>query len=299
MLDAAGADQVMRRRGEFGSAAAPSMGTPADAALALLSRGASAGAALVSTASRLFKEMSAREQWPPPIPAAITPKDRAAVAAIEFVDSEVIRAVQHSPVSGDLMGRSDRIDFALSALQLSGLTPAMALRALQSLSMLRQLVEGGTVFYDFTGDELMRTPLLEYEVLATEIFVGMFEFALVAGSGGLIVTGQTPERRARAAKAVELIAASRAPISWLSFQRETPPFVYIEAERLYAMSPSSQQDVRRWMLMEPRATIVFGADDLDTFIEETPRRVQARIVTYLFMDGQKHLNLNDGLVHVF
>lgn len=230
----------------------------------------------------------------PPIPRGNGPKDEAARAAILFLDEEVERAVRHQKNDGDLMGDSDRIRQACVALDEAALSRPMLRRFLQSISMLRQAHDLGVRFYDYTGDELIHEEIRSYSYLASRITIGAHTYAKTAVNGGLVVTGGTKEERARTAAAIERIVAN-----WtLDALGRSQPFSFIEADNLYSMSTEAQEGVRRMMLITPPVVTVFGADDLDRFIEETPKRCSARIVTYLFMNGLPHLCLDDGLVHV-
>lgn len=234
---------------------------------------------------------------PPPIPTENTRRDRDAAHAIRFLDSEVSRALRHSKShSGDLMGDRQGIHTAARALQPDELSRPMLERLLCSVSMLRQTLETGTTFYDYTGDELMHEEIVAYDVLATQLDIGVHKAAIEAMEGGLIVHGGAREERARVAGAIGRITASRTrdPV----WNRGPAPFRYIESEDLYAMSAAAQEEVRRQMLITPPTITVFGTDDLDAFIEQTPRRVSARIVTYLFMNGQEHVDVTRGDVHV-
>jgi hypothetical protein len=231
----------------------------------------------------------------PPIPPVITPRDAGAVSAIRFLDSEVERALRHRPTR-DLMGNSEGISRASSALQPKELSPPMLERLLASVSMLRQVLELGIAFYDYTGDELMNQRMSSYDILGAQLDIGIHEHVQTAMEGGLIVSGGTRKSRGRVASALRRIVSYRTRNDLLG--HDPDPFWYVEAEELYEMAPSRQEEVRRQMLTTPPTVMVFGCDDLDRFVEETPRRVSVRIVTYLFMNGQQHMNLDDGRVHV-
>ena len=232
----------------------------------------------------------------PPIPPVVTTRDSQAKQAIEFLDAEVPRALKHTTRSHDLMGDAVGIRNVHSALRPRELSPAMLLRLLCSVSMLRQVMETGSSFCGYTGDELINERMGDYDAMATWLDIGVHGYAKAASEGGVIVHGGTREQRARVAAALRRISDHRTADAM--FSRPSAPFQYVEAEDFYAMTPEAQEEVRRRMLITPPYVTVFGADDLDRFVEETPRRATARVVTYLFMNGHDHIDLGRGDVHV-
>ena len=232
----------------------------------------------------------------PPIPPARGRADRRARDAIQFLDDEVERALRHERGHKDLMGDRTGIHLACVALDEKALSRPMLERFLQSISMLRQVHELRISFYDYTGDELINEVISDYEHLASRIAIGVHGYVETAMAGGLVVSGGTREERARVAGAIGRVVLTRTRSPFPG--HGSSPFQYVEADTLYSMSPDGQEEVRRRILITPPVATVFGCDDLDRFIEETPKRCSARIVTYLFMNGQEHLSLSDGRVHV-
>ncbi|MFO0589426.1 MAG: hypothetical protein U0441_17950 [Polyangiaceae bacterium] len=231
----------------------------------------------------------------PPTPPVVTARDAQAKQAIEFLDAEVERALKHTTRARDLMGDSTRIRDVHLAFQPAELSRPMLLRFLCSLSVLRQVIETGSTFCGYTGDELIHERMTDYDAIASRLDVGVHDYVKAASEGGVLVHGGTKESRARVAGALRRISDYRTADTM--FSRPSAPFQYIEAEDFYAMTPDAQEEVRRRMLITPPYVTVFGADDLDRFIEETPRRATARVVTYLFMNGHDHVDLNRGDVH--
>jgi hypothetical protein len=238
-----------------------------------------------------------REVVEPLLPSSFGPRDGPALVAAKFLEEEVERAVRYDSKSRDLMGSRSRIGAALVVMDnLDSYSQAAAGRFLQGVSMLRQVLDLGISFYDYTGDELINEVIGDYEALAARMGTGIDAYVATAERGGLVISGGSRKLRRAAADAIHRVIQSKgragAPFN------HPQQFYYVEAEDLYAMRDTEQEEVRRRMLVTPPWAVVFGTDDLDEFIEETPRRVKARIVTYLFMDGQNYLNLNDPTIHV-
>ncbi|MFO0755986.1 MAG: hypothetical protein U0359_05825 [Byssovorax sp.] len=230
--------------------------------------------------------------------AAPTPADREADWAISFLASEVERAARHQRQDGDLMGDRTKIARVLEALL--GKTPPSDDRLLHLLilaSMLRQVMADGVAFHDYTGDELINEPIGAYDMVGSTINVGLGHHALAAEQhGALLITGGSRAKRAAASAEIHAILKARSDLS-SPFRRE-PAFQFFEAEDLIAMPEAAQQEVRRKMLVTPPFITLCGAESLDHFLDEVPKRAKVRVVTYFFLDGQAPLDLDRGAVHV-
>lgn len=184
-------------------------------------------------------------------------------------------------------------------------------RLLESISLLRQLLDVGFQFDDHcVGDELAYVSVTHaYEALVALTCPELEQPAARAlAQNSLLIVGRTTEERERVAYAIHqrhlrfgqghdpygtlprylCIGKGEGKVSIFRARGNS----FIEAEDLYAMSEDEQAEVRRLMLITPPQLILFGAPNLDSFMQEVPRRVRARILTYLFMDGQEPLELD-------
>jgi hypothetical protein len=226
----------------------------------------------------------------------MTALDVEAAAAADFIEGEALRAVRHR-ANRSLMGDRQPIGRALELLE-SATPPRcdVLLRLLAGAAMLRALTTLGVVFHDTTGDELFDAVIGTYERVASQIDASLAPHADSAASGALLVVGGTVEERAAAAGAIDNILRGRG--RYAGYHAWAMPFQYLEAESLYAMAPEAQENVRRRMLSDPPWATVLGANDLDRFIEETPRRTSVRFVTYCFLDGREPLDLASARIYV-
>jgi hypothetical protein len=224
--------------------------------------------------------------------------DHAADVAVSFLATEVDRAARHQPSDGDLMGDRHKIAGALEALL--GTTPPSDDRLLHLLilaSMLRQVMADGVTFYDYTGDELINEPIGAYSMVGSCPHVGLGRHAIAAEQhGALLLAGGTREKRAAAA--MEILAILRARMAPSHPLQREPAFQFFEAEDLIAMPEAAQQEVRRKMLVTPPFITLCGAESVDWFLEEVPKRAKVRVVTYFFLEGQEPLDLDRGAVNV-
>jgi hypothetical protein len=247
--------------------------------------------------------------------------DADAVRCAEELERDAERALREESTQGWVEGSSSAPFLAYELLTERRPSAPVLERLCHGLSMIRQVLDLGFEFVDrCLGDDLMFCASTSpYERAVSAMCPELAVWAERAKTQrGLLITGSTKERRARVARALHLRYLRLA--TWVDPGRATdfalvgsgPGRVamggkkrgagentdYIEDDTLYAMAETDQLEVRRRLLITPPDRMLFGAPTLERFMEETPTRVSCRLLTYLFVDGQEHLDLDREEVHV-
>jgi hypothetical protein len=234
---------------------------------------------------------------PAPPKTAKTQHDAEAEQCIAFLDQEIGRAARYDSSDRDLIGDGTKI--ARVNEMLASKTPPRRdiLEALLvRVSMLRNVMRTGVDFFDYTGDELINEVIGSYRSCGSFLDVGMSWYVPQAEAGPMLIVGGTAEKRRAAAYAISAVLRARDSAGWpYSGPR---PFQFVEAEELWRMPQREQEEIRRRMLITPPDITIFGAESVDRFIEETPRRTNVRFATYFFMNGQEPLDLDKAPVYV-